>query len=293
MSQLQRSRLEYRVRWKPAGTQPGASGGVQAGNGDRLRALVQLRDYPDPRRIDMRASIRDPLEQIWVRDFHLNTSIKVIMLADLSASMGYVGQVSRIEVVHDIASHLALAAWRSGDAFGLYGANDAPMKKAWLPPKVNRGAWLWLQKEFRHIKPHGKSAAGLMDWVPQLPHRRALVCIVSDFRWPAGQLAALLKALAHHDVLPIVLQDHAEVDALPDRGFGLLRDQETGKSQFVWMRPGLIKAVRATREQHWQEILRTCRLTGCKPFLVRGAFNPTALTCHFWERSASCFARSS
>lgn len=279
------SLLHYRIRWKPTGTHPGASGGVQAGNGDQLRALVQLRDHPDPRRLDLRASLRDPLERLWVRDFHLNTSLKLILLVDLSSSMGYIGQVERMGVVRDIASHLALAAWKNGDAFGLYGANEAPRRDALLPPRVNRGAWAWVHKQFSQVRPYGKSAAGLRALVSQLPKQRALICIVSDFRWPEGQLASLLKDLSHHDVVPIVLQDPAEVTVLPERGLAILQDVETGQNRFVWMRPGLVNAVKTVREQHMHAIQYACRVAGRKPFLVRGAFDPLALTCHFWERT--------
>ncbi len=279
------SLLHYRVRWKPAGTHPGAAGGVQAGSGDQLRALVQLRDHPDPRRLDLRASLRDPLERLWVRDFHLNTALKLIVLVDMSASMGYVGQVNRMAVARDIAAHLALAAWKNGDAFGLYGANEAPRRDAMLPPRVNRGAWLWVQKQFSRVQPHGQSAAGLNALVSQLPRRRALVCLISDFRWPEGQLEKLLKGLAHHDVAPIVLQDPAEVEALPERGIAILRDAESGQQRFVWMRPSLAREVADARARHLEEIQRACRVTGRKPFLVKGEFDPMALTCYFWERA--------
>lgn len=280
------SLLHYRVRWKPAGTHPGASGGVQAGNGDQLRALVQLRDHPDPRRLDLRATLRDPLERLWVRDFHLNTALKLVVLMDLSASMGYVGQVHRMDVARDIAAHLALAAWKSGDAFGLFGANETPRRDALLPPRVNRGAWLWVHKHFSQVQPSGSSAAGMHALVSQLPKRRALVCVISDFRWPEGQLEKLLKSLAHHDVVPIVLQDPAEVEALPERGVAILRDMENGHNRFVWMRPGLARAVADARARHLEGIQRVCRATGRKPFLVKGEFDPLALTCHFWERAA-------
>ena len=279
------SLLHYRVRWKPSGTQPGATGGVQPGNGEQLRALVLLRDHPDPRRLDLRASLRDPLERLWVRDFHQNTALKMVVLLDLSASMGYVGKVSRMAVACDVVGQLALAAWRSGDAFGVLGANEAPRRDATLPPRLNRGAWLWVQKHLSKVRPSGNSAAGLHTLVSQLPQRRALVCIVSDFRWPGGQLERLLKSLAHHDVVPVVLQDPCEVDDLPANGIAMLRDAETGAGRFVWMRPGLRRAVEAARAQHIGSIEQACRSTGRKPFLVRGAFDPLAFTCYFWSRT--------
>lgn len=278
--------MHYRVRWKPSGIHPGASSGVQAGSGDQLRALVQLRDHPDPRRLDLRASVRDPLERLWVRDFHLNTALKIVVLMDMSASMGYVGRVSRMSVAGDVAAHLALAAWKSGDAFGLFGANAAPRRDVELPPRVNRGAWWWVRQRFAQAKPAGDSAAGMLSLVAKLPRKRALVCIVSDFRWPDGQMETLLKRIAHHDILPIVLQDPAEVDELPSSGIAIVRDVENGSQRFVWMRPALARQITATRERHLSQIHAACRSVGSKPFVVKGSFDPMALTCHFLERAA-------
>ena len=48
-----------------------------------------LIDYPDPRRIDIRQSMRDPLEQIYVRIFNQRSTTPVMVVTDLSSSMNY------------------------------------------------------------------------------------------------------------------------------------------------------------------------------------------------------------
>lgn len=278
--------IHYHVRWRPSGHQPGASRGVVAGIGDQLRSVVLLRDHPDPRRLDLRASLRDPFENIWVRDFNLNSALKVIVLVDTSASMGYVGKVNRLHVAQEIASQLALSAYRSGDAFGLFAAGETINKQCMLPPKANRGAWLWVNHHFAKLKAQGRHADGLLSAVPYLPQRRCLVFVVSDFRWPAGKLKGLLKKLSHHDVVPVMLQDPAEIDELPKNGIAILRDVETGAGQFVWMRASLQKQMEDLRAQHISNVEEASRMYGSKPFVVKGEFSTALLTKYFMERSA-------
>lgn len=272
--------LEYQVRWRPSGTRPGATAGTQAGAGQLQRALVLLRDHPDARRLDLRATLRDPLQRLWVRDFHLNASLKVVALVDMSASMGHVGTVSRLEVVRDVVAALALSAWRAGDAFGVYAANASPIPELSLPPRINRGAWSWANRAFSKAQASGDSARGLLELAPKLPARRSLVFVVSDFRWPEGMLRTLLLALQRHQVVPLVLQDPTEGEALPTRGITLLRDAETGGNRFVWLRPALSQAVIDVRTRHRRAIESACRVAGCRPLLVHGRFDPLALTRH-------------
>lgn len=278
--------IHYHVRWRPSGHQPGASHGLVAGIGDQLRSVVLLRDNPDPRRLDLRASVRDPFEYLWVRDFNLNSALKVIVLVDTSASMGYVGRVNRMNVVQDIASQLALSAYRSGDAFGLFSAGERINKQCMLPPKANRGAWLWVNHHVSKIQPKGRHAEGLFEVVPYLPQRRCLIFLISDFRWKTGMLKSLLKKLNHHDVIPVMLQDPAEFDELPKSGIAILRDAETGDGQFVWMRASLSAQIAEIRAQHIKSVNDASRKYGNKPFVVRGEFSSALLTEYFMERSA-------
>lgn len=279
--------IHYRINWRPAGHQPGASHGLVAGIGDQLRSVVLLRDHPDPRRLDLRASLRDPFANLWVRDFNLNASISLIALVDTSASMGYVGRVNRMHVAQEIVAQLALSAYRAGDAFGFYAANEAVNKDCMLPPKANRGAWFWVTQHFSKIKPFGSHIDGLFSVAARLPKKRCLIFLVSDFRWPEAKLKQLLKKLSHHDVVPVLLQDPAESEALPKRGIAILRDAETGAGQFVWLRPGLRAQVEELRRQHIQQVSAACRMYGSQPFIVKGDFDSALLTKYFLERRTS------
>ena len=83
-----------------------------------------------------------------------------------------------------------------------------------------------------------------------------------------------------------MLQDPAEMDALPKSGIAILRDVETGAGQFVWMRAGLQKQMQDLRAQHIKNVEEASRLYGNKPFVVKGAFDTALLTKYFMERSS-------
>lgn len=278
--------VDYRARWKTGGLRPGAFRGHHAGSGDHARASVPLHERADPRRLDVRATLRDPFGGVWVREFEQKSAIKVLVLADVSASMGYVGRCDKLAELARAAVAIARSAWRNGDAFGFYAADEAPRAELTLPAHVARGAGEWLAQRLAAFTPSGRSARGLLSVVPQLPQRRALVFLVSDFHWPAADLPELLRRLAHHAVVPIVLRDPAEAEAVRRRGIAVLRDLETGARRFVWLRPRLVDALRRRQHERDARLRDACRQAGCAPFFVHGRFEPAALTRHFLETPA-------
>ncbi len=278
--------VEYRVRWKTSSLRPGAFRGLHAGPGDRIRASVPLRQNADPRRIDVRATLRDPFGGLWVRELEQNSALKVLVLADVSASMGYVGRYDKVDQLRRIAVAIARTAWRNGDAFGFYAASDAPHDVLTMPARIDRGAGDAISRKLARFTPSGDSARGLLQMIPRMPHRRALVFLVSDFHWPERDIAQIMRRLAHHAVVPVVLRDPAEVDAIHRRGIAVLRDLETGAQRFVWLRRGLIDALRTERDRRDADLRRICRVLGCAPFFVRDRFDPALLTRYFLETAA-------
>ena len=275
--------VEYRVHWKSGSVRPGAFRGIHSGPGERFRTSVPLRAQSDPRRLDIRASLRDPLGNVWVRDFEQKSALKVVVLADVSASMGYVGRNDKIDQLRRIAIALARTAWRNGDAFGFFAANERLLPALALPAKLDRGAASRLEKRLGAVEPSGNSARGLKQCVALLPHGRSLVFIVSDFHWPERDLPDLLRALSHHAVVPVVLWDPAEAQEVQRHGIAVLRDMESGARRFVWLRPGLVAALRRRRDERAQQLRRTCARFGCTPFFVRDRFDPLEMTRYFLE----------
>lgn len=283
MSRADTELVDYRVRWKPSGVLPGAYRGTVAGSGNEVRAVVPLSHFPDPRRLDLRTTLRDPFQQLWVRDFKQSTAIRLFVLADVSASMGFVGAHDQYATLRRIVRCLANSAWKGGDRFGLYAADVHLRPELSLPARVNRGAGAWVDARLAAHTPSGGSARGLLEAVAELPGQRALVFLLSDFHWPPTLLGQMLRALAHHDVVPVVLQDPAEYERLPARGFARLRDSESGGTRFVWLRPALLRRLRERHQAQQAQLCLQLQRAGRRPFVVGQGFDPRQLTRHFLE----------
>ena len=79
--------FEYIVSWKSASLQLGEHRGTQRGMGLDYRGNVNFVDYPDARRMDIRQTMRDPFEQVQVRQFNQESTTPIYAVCDLSSSM--------------------------------------------------------------------------------------------------------------------------------------------------------------------------------------------------------------
>ena len=88
--------FDYHINWKSTGHHPGQHKSAQRGMGIEFAGHATLLDYPDPRRIDIRQTIRDPFEQIQVRIFNQRSATPVMIITDLSASMNFGSQKTKL-----------------------------------------------------------------------------------------------------------------------------------------------------------------------------------------------------
>lgn len=231
--------MAYRVAWKALSYRPGAHRSRHAGPGSRFRDVVPFLAAPDPRRIDLRQSLRDPWEGLHVRRFEQTAGLDVIVLADVSGSMGFRGHGAKMDVIAELADVLARSARRIGDRFGLIACDDRVQEALSEPVSRARGGETAMADRLAGFVPRRAGVTGLIEAARGLAGRRRLVVLVSDFRFPEDDIAALLEALAPHDVLPVVVDDSAEVADLPAWGLVELKDLETGRGRMVLMRPAL------------------------------------------------------
>lgn len=228
--------LPYGLHWKPRGQKPGAHPAAGEGGEGTFRGLAPLLARPDPRRIDIRASIRDPFEAIHVRAFAPRRAVTVTVLADLSASMGFAGLQAEVA---RLAAAVAASAMACGDAFSLVAADTAPRADLFIPPTRRRGLAREVLRRLTQAPCAGQSARGLVEAAGNLPRTRGLVFLVSDFLMPEEEISALLDALFRHDVIPVVVRDSRAEGHLPRFGLMEAIDAETGRRRLVLMRPRL------------------------------------------------------
>lgn len=273
--------LHYRVGAPVLGHFPGHHRSTRGDSGFEFRGHAALLDAPDPRRLDLHASLRDPFGAWQVRIYSQRKSIPVVVIADLSASMGFEGRRRKLDVLADFTESLAWSAWRTGDSFGFIGCDDAVRSDLLQPATRMRGAGTPIARSLRGMNATGRSADGLLAAHRHLPRQRALVFLVSDCHLPTDHLSAVLASLANHDVVPVVLWDPAEFTPSAKRGLANVVDPETGRERLVWWRPALRAQWQAAGQARRDALLRLFRARRLKPLFIEGAFDADAVTRHF------------
>jgi hypothetical protein len=120
----------------------------------------------------------------------------------------------------------------------------------------------------RHFQPRGQGSTGLTEAAALIAGRRKLVFLISDFYMPAADMEKVFGALAHHDIIPIVLHDSSEIARLPRWGLMSLTDLEFGRRRLVVMRPGLRAAWQRRSERRRADLLSVSARYGREPFEI-------------------------
>ena len=276
------SEIHYKIPWRATSSFPGYHSSQQKGGGLQFRNHVPLIDAPDPRRFDIRASLRDPFEQIRVRVYQQTSSISVYVIADLSASMNFKGHRSKMDILADFVASMSYSAYRTGDTFGFVGCADNKFKSWILPPTLNRAAGLALAEDLRQFNPTGQNSEGLLNAAENLGSRRALVFLLSDFHFPLAFSEKLMASLAYHDVVPVMLWDKQEYRELPNYGLAYLNDVETNQSRMLLMRPSLKKHIQSQFTEHREKLFNLFGEYGRLPILLDNGFNADEVTHYFF-----------
>lgn len=279
--EFHRNIVPYRLRWRPRGVRPGAHPGQGDGGDGTFRALVPLVARPDPRRIDLRASLRDPFEGVHVRTFAPRRATTVAVLTDLSGSMGFDGTGAEVA---RLAATLAASAGATGDEFTLIGAGDSVRADAFIPASRRRGLGAQVAATLSSAEPVGKSAQGLAAAAERLPRRRCLVFLVSDYLMPQADLDLTLDALWRHDVVPVVVRDGRAEGDVPAWGLMEIADVETGGRRLAFMRPGLRARWQAAARAWLAALEASFAARGYTPFHLVDRFDPDALVAFLARR---------
>ena len=143
---------------------------LKGDRGMEFNRLVSLQQYPDPRRLDLRASIIDPYERWLVREFKQRSSVSVFAIVDLSASVRFHGLQNGKNLITKILTSVMNSVRRYGDRFGLIGF-DNKFRQDWFMPATQRIPVNFdtLNLQFSPGKT-GRGHKGLMEapnWLPK------------------------------------------------------------------------------------------------------------------------------
>lgn len=274
--------FRYKIAWRARSHLPGAHRSTQTGSGFEFIGHKTLINGADPRRLDIRASIRDPLEQWQARVFSQRSAIPVVVITDLSASMLFQGKHDKWENVCDFARATAWSVTRNGDLFSFIGCDDRVREELFLPATLRKSAVLDLQDRLSQIRPSPRSGAkGLLDAHRWLPQRRSLVFLVSDFHLPIDMLDEILASLRAHDVIPVMLWDTIERQVPQGQGLLRLQDSETGRHRLIWLRPSVRKRWHQGLVERHGALTRLFASHGRPPLMIENAFNADEITHYF------------
>jgi len=279
----------YKLPGMSGGSRPGAHRSRSRGAGMTFASHSRLFDQPDPRRIDLRASLSGIHREWLVRTHHQRSSVAIKVVVDVSASMHFGSARTKLGVAADFLDALGFSAHRFGDSVSLMAFDHAVRDDLYMPARRGRGIGLTMAAAIRDCDAHGAQAGsgeGLAECVDHIAGTGGLVFLVSDFHWSLDSLAPILDKLVDVLVVPLVIWDNAEIEP-PEQGSHLsVRDAESGYSRRLWLR-------KKTR-QRWldnvirrrEEIAAAFGNSDIHPFHIDGSFEAKPLSRYFLEKVA-------
>lgn len=277
----------YHLRWRARGAQPGAHATRTPGSGTDFAGHVPFMDNPDPRRLDLRASLRVIPRRYVVRSFFERGAIVVYALLDVSASMRFAGNAEKKRLLADITAAIAWSSTRHGDSFSLLACDDVVRQDLFSPPSARRGLAQELHRKIlsADIRPQS-GATGLPRAIEQVRPSRSLVFLISDFHLDEALLSNTLTSFSAHDVVPLVLWDSSEYRDLPEWGWARVRDMEGQGDRSIFLRRRLKREIEQRYLERKSELKKLCRQYGARaPFFIEDKFDAGLLTRHLLEAS--------
>lgn len=278
--------FHYRLPNRSGGWRPGSHPGSNLGAGQEFVSHVSLYDRPDPRRLDLRASLREVRGDWLVRVNRQRVSVPVHLIADVSTSMSFGFPKSKLQAVADFATALGHSAFRVGDPLGMLAFDAHDRADLFVPALLSRGVGEVMTSMLANCKGTAGASEGLVEAAWHLAGRHGLIFLASDFHWPLDRLDGVLDLLSHAYVVPLVIWDPAEVQPPKRDGLMPLRDVESGRRSTVWLRPSMRTRWHEAVERRRAELNALFTARGIRPFYITGEFDNEALSQYFFEATA-------
>lgn len=221
--------IEIRTRKKTEASLMGQYHSTFKGQGMTFAEVRPYQIGDDTRRMDWNktARFREPFVKVMEEERELT----MMLLVDISASMDY-GTKTQLkrEYVAEICASLGFSAAGNNDKVGLILYADKVLKV--VPPQKGRKHILSI---ISHILtadyiPAKSNVDAAFNYMMSVFKRKSLVFVLSDFEDDFDQ--KILNVTARkHQLLGLRIYDEKEME-IPDIGYALFRDSETGEQ--VW-----------------------------------------------------------
>ena len=278
--------FHYRMPHRGGGWRQGSHPGSSLGMGQEFVSHRSLYDWPDPRRLDLRASLRDPRQQWLVRVNRMRVSVPVHVVVDVSASMNFGSQRTKLQIASEFVEALGQSAFRVGDTLGMFAFDSGARMDMFMPAMFSRGMGSMLSGMLTNCEASEPGSEGLEEVALHLAGRHGLVFLISDFHWPLDRLGSVLETLSSSLVVPMVIWDPAELQPPKSDALMSLRDVESGGHRTLWVRPKLRASWAEAAEQRRVNLTEVCTRRGTRPFFLSGKFDSEAMSRYFFEGHA-------
>jgi hypothetical protein len=278
--------FHYRIPRRLGAWRPGSHPATTLGAGQEFVSHMSLYDRPDPRRLDLRASLRDVRGDWLIRVNRQRAAVPVQVIVDVSASMAFGSRKPKLHVAADFVEALGHSAFRVGDALGMSAFDDVERMDMFVPALMSRGSGSLMASLLRSCEATASGVVGLEAAALRFAGRPGLVFLVSDFHWALDGLERALDLLSRAYVVPMVVWDEAEIRPPEHTGLVSLRDVEARSQRTLWMRPKLRARWNESVTQRRAELQEVLGRRGIRPFFVTGEFNGEALSKYFFEAAA-------
>ena len=252
-------------------------------------AHARLFDQPDPRRLDLRASICDVSRQWLVRTYIQPTAINIYVVLDMSASMHF-GTPGKMSVAAEFIRSLGVSAHGYGDAVSLLPFDDKFREDLYMPPRRGRAVGSLMADSILNVRAGNahtdsdRNSAALEATVARLEGATGMVFLVSDFHWSLENMDKLLDRLSTTRLIPLVIWDKAE--AMPPDAGQLLsaRDMETGRAKKLWITDSKRHTWLENVQRRRHELTELFARRAAVPFFIEEAFSAERLSRYFLEQ---------
>lgn len=275
--------FHYVLPRRVGGQRPGSHAGAGLGAGLEFMSHQALYQRPDPRRLDLRASLRSLTGDWLVRVHRQRASIAVHAVVDVSSSMAFGARTPKLHVAADFVAALGNSAFRAGDSVGMLAFDAKERRDLFIPARVGRGLGIEMALALRQCASFPGSIEGLADAAWHVAGREGLIFLVSDFHWPLERLGSVLDLFAPAHVVPLIVWDPAEIEPPAKDAIAPLFDAESGASRTFWLRPSLREKWRDAVAQRRAELNRFFELRNLRPFYVHGVFDSDRMSRYFLE----------
>ena len=246
-------RLALTSRFTVEGSQTGAHRSQRKGISVEFADYRQYVPGDDTRHLDWKVYGRN--ERLYLRQYEEETTLRVHLLVDASASMAYAGGgVSKYTYAAQCAAALAYITIRRQDNVGLAIFDDRTRQM--LPPKNGAEHLRALANLLADHRPASHTdMATTLHSLAENASRRGLIILFSDL---FDDLDKLRAALAHfrrrrHDVIVYHILDRHELD-FPFKDASVFQDLETGERITTTPRD-----IRTAYQKAVEEFLNGCR----------------------------------